>query len=87
MSPVAPPRRKQLGEVLRELVAGGESLRLLVGEVVSSADSKHVTVSIAGTDVEVPKLSSYTAPVTGEACYLLTSSGGNGLAIALGAVR
>jgi hypothetical protein len=63
---------RALPNVLRQAVSERDVVRFALGEVSGVPDSKHVTVTIAGTDVTVPKLSTY-APTIGEPCYLLTS--------------
>lgn len=81
--PVAPART--LGQVLRRRLQRDGQLSLLVGKVTGTPDSKHVTVQLTGgAAFTVPKLAGYTAPVVGEACYLLSA---DTLTIALGAVR
>jgi hypothetical protein len=63
---------RTLPNVLRRALGDTEVVRFALGEVAAVPDSQHVTVSIAGADVTVPKLSTYV-PTIGEPCYLLTS--------------
>jgi hypothetical protein len=64
------PLTRALPAVLREQL-GPSGLRVLIGTVVSTPDTRHVTVAIGGTNVTIPKLASYSAPAAGEPCYVL----------------
>jgi hypothetical protein len=64
------PYTRTLPYVLRERLQPS-SVSVLIGRVVSAPDSRHVRVTISGSDVTVPKLASYATPVAGEPCYVL----------------
>lgn len=76
--------QRTLARVLRHRLQRGGAAHVQIGAVVANPNTKHVTVSIGGSNVTVPKLASYAAPVVGEACYLLAA---DSVVIALGAVR
>jgi len=68
----AVPFTRTLPYVLRDQV-GERDVAVIVGRVEALVDSKRVTVEIGGSNVTVPKLASYAAPVVGDAVYLLVA--------------
>lgn len=81
MTHAAVPQRR-LEHVLRSRLAQ-PATQLVVSEVVSIPDARHVRVNVNGVDVTVPRLVSYS-PIVGDACYLLVQADRT---VALGAVR
>ena len=77
------PFTRSLPYVLREAV-NTRWAALRVGEVVSVPDSKRVQVKIGGSNVIIPRLSSYT-PTVGEGVQILADEN-LGTLLALGAV-
>ena len=84
LRPITPVRT--LPQVLRQALTRDETdaPRVLLARVVSAPDNAHVRVDVAGTELVVPRLASYSAPAAGEPCYLLASGV---YTIALGTVR
>jgi hypothetical protein len=81
--PVTPVRT--LPNVLRQSLAiPPDSARMLLGTVVSAPDNVRVVVDIGGSNVTIPRLTSYVAPIPGEPCAIVTSAG---YTIAVGSVR
>jgi hypothetical protein len=81
--PVTPVRT--LPNVLRQsLGIPPDTARMLLGTVVSAPDNVHVVVNIGGSNVTVPRLTSYVAPIPGEPCAIIT---GAGYTVAVGSVR
>jgi len=79
------PYTRTLPYVLRDQLRPGDAqVRILVGTFVSAPDNAHAVVSIGGTNITVPRLASYTAPVVGQPVYLLTAGL---ITIALGTVK
>jgi hypothetical protein len=66
------PTTRALPAVLRDALQN-EGVRLVVGKVVSIPDNAHVRVEFAGTQVTIPRLASYQAPVAGDAVYCLAT--------------
>lgn len=78
------PFPRTLPYVLREQLAKGDAVSVIVGKVVSVPNNAHVRVEVQGGQFTVPKLASYTAPVANEPVYLLVSPA---VTIALGTVK
>jgi hypothetical protein len=66
------PVTRTLPYVLRDQLDALKGVSVLVGKVVSTPDRAHVRVDINGTQVTLPKLASYAAPVVGEPVYILS---------------
>jgi hypothetical protein len=81
---VTVPFTRTLPYILREQLAERRQVVLLIGRVVSVPDTAHVVVEVAGTNITVPKLASYTTPVAGDSVYLL---GSRLVMIALGTIK
>jgi hypothetical protein len=82
---VSVPFTRTLPYVLREqLYERQRGVTLMIGEVVSAPDSAHVVVEIAGANITVPRLASYTDAQPGDSVYLL---GSTLVMIALGTIK
>jgi hypothetical protein len=81
---VSVPFTRTLPYVLREQLTERRQVVLLIGRVVSVPDTAHVVVDVAGTNITVPRLASYTAPQANESVYLL---GSRLVMIALGTIK
>ena len=77
------PVTRELAYVLREQLNEGGGLQLILGKVTAVPDSRHCTVTIGGTAMTVPKLSSYAAAVN-DVAYLLA---GPSILLAIGTVK
>jgi Repeat of unknown function (DUF5907) len=75
------PFTRSLPYVLREQIQQ-EWAELLVAQVVSVPDAKHVRVSLQGNQVTIPRISTYM-PTVGEPCHCLAE---HGMLVAIGAV-
>jgi hypothetical protein len=79
------PFTRGLPYVLREqLERLGNQPTLLTGEVVDSVGTDHVTITLGGTNLTIPRLASYSAPKAGDSVYVL---GTPLMMIALGTIK
>ena len=76
------PITRSLPVVLRQQLAQEGQVRLLIGRVAAIPDNRHVTVTIEGVNVVVPRLGNYL-PQVGETTYCLAT---DTVVIALGTI-
>lgn len=82
------PVTRTLSAVLRQQARTPppRSLRLVVGQVVATPDSAHITIDVNGDGdtVTVPRLASVTGVAVGDAVYCIASSS---IVIAIGTIK
>ena len=77
------PFTRTLPYVLREQLKAGQQLKLLIGEVVSSPDTRSVQIVVDGQTLTIPRLTTVNAPTPGDPEYVLV---GPSRMIAIGSV-
>jgi hypothetical protein len=67
------PFTRTLPYVLRDQLHDPDAVGVAIVRAVSAPDNAHVTVDWGGTNITIPRLSSYTGVAAGQSVYVLVS--------------